>query len=259
MMKMKQGIQLYTLRDQIQTAEDTDKTFAALADFGCRVIQISGIGPIPPLEVQQLVEKYGFDVCITHKPFERMLDDLDALVEEHKMIHCSNIGLGSMPGEYRDTPEKVLEFAHLMQSIGEKMQKKGMQLAYHNHDFEFQKFPDGQRIIDILLENTDPQTVNLIPDVAWIQYAGEDICSFLRSVRDRVQVVHMKDYVVTDGKRKFIEFGKGLVDFPKVYQTCAELGFAYAVYEQDCDWAESPMESCRYSFRKMLEMAAATD
>ena len=240
MMKMKQGIQLYTLRDQIQTAEDTDKTFAALADFGCRVIQISGIGSIPPLEVQQLVEKYGFDVCITHKPFERMLDDLDALVEEHKMIHCSNIGLGSMPGEYRESPEKVLEFAHLMQSI-------------------FQKFPDGQRIIDILLENTDPQTVNLIPDVAWIQYAGEDICAFLRSVRDRVQVVHMKDYVVTDGKRKFIEFGKGLVDFSKVYQTCTELGFAYAVYEQDCDWAESPMESCRYSFRKMLEMAAATD
>jgi len=93
------GIQLYTLRDYIQTYEDTEKTFSFVKGLGTNVIQISGIGPIEPEKVAKLVNDFQMDVCVTHKPFDRMLNDLDALAEEHKMINCDTIGLGSMPGE----------------------------------------------------------------------------------------------------------------------------------------------------------------
>lgn len=258
-MKMKQGIQLYTVRDLIQTVEDTEKTFAYIKDFGCDVVQISGIGDIAPKTVQALVERFGFDVCVTHKPFERMVNDLDALIEEHRMIGCDTIGIGSMPGEYRDDPDKVLAFARLASKIGEKMAKQGMRLAYHNHDFEFRPLPSGKTSMEILLENTDPALFGLIPDVAWLQIAGMDACRFLRENKARIKVVHMKDYCFEGEKRRFIEFGKGRMDFDAVYRTCGECDIPYAVYEQDCDWSESALASCKYSYEKMLETAAKID
>lgn len=255
MCSMKQGIQLYSVRDYIKTYEDADKAFDFIKNFGCDVIQISGIGPIEPLKVKELVEKYEFDVCVTHKPFDRMVNDLHSLIEEHKMINCDMIGLGSMPDEYRGSVQKVKEFCRLADDIGRKMNAEGVHLAYHNHDFEFKTLENGQNTMDIMLENTDPEYFKIIPDVAWVQYAGGDPCEFLTRVADRIKVVHMKDFVVIDGKRKFIEFGNGLVDFNKVYKTCFELNIPYAVYEQDCDWKINALESCKYSFEKMLETA----
>lgn len=255
-MNIKQGIQLYTVRELIQTFADADKTFAAIKGFGCDVIQISGIGPIEPVKVRALVEKYGFDVCVTHKPFDRMCNDLDALLDEHLMIGCTMMGLGSMPDEYRTDPQKAEAFARKMNEIGEASAKKGVTLAYHNHDFEFKTLSDGRTLMDILLTNTDPSLVNLIPDVAWVQWAGVDPCEFLTRVRDRVKVVHMKDYIDRDGSIRFVEFGDGAVDFNAIYKTCAALGIPYAVYEQDSGWSVDPLESCRVSFERMLATAA---
>lgn len=253
---MKQGIQLYTVRDYIQNYDDADKTFEFIKDFGCDTVQISGIGPIEPENVKQLIDKYGFDVCVTHKPFERMINDLTALVEEHKMINCDMIGIGSMPGEYREDADKVKEFCRIVNDIGKKMHSMGVHLAYHNHDFEFKPLDNGKNLMDIILEETDPEYFKLIPDVAWLQYSGNDPCEFLEKNVSRIKVVHMKDFTVTDGNRKFVEFGKGLVDFDKVYKVCAELGIPYAVYEQDSDWAVNALDSCEYSFKKMLETEA---
>lgn len=254
-MSLKQGIQLYTVRDYIKNYEDADETFAFIKGFGCDVIQISGIGSIEPQKVKELVEKYEFDVCVTHKPFDRMLHDLDALIEEHKMIGCDMIGLGSMPTEYRDSLESAREFAQTFQKISEKVAKKGLSLAYHNHDFEFQKFENDKTIMDVLLEETDPATVKLIPDVAWVQWAGINPCDFLNQIGDRVKVVHMKDYIDQNGDIRFVEFGDGLVDFDAIYQTCMRLNLPYAVYEQDSGWTKNAKDSCLVSFKRMIEAA----
>ena len=50
MNSIKLGAQLYTLRDFIKTYEDCEATFKYLDSIGINVIQISGIGPIPPRE-----------------------------------------------------------------------------------------------------------------------------------------------------------------------------------------------------------------
>ena len=97
------GIQLYTLRDYIQTYEQTEKTFKFVKDLGTNVIQISGIGPIEPEKVAFLVDKYDMDVCVTHTGFDRMQHDLDNVIAEHKMMHCDCLGIGGMPKEARES------------------------------------------------------------------------------------------------------------------------------------------------------------
>ena len=106
MNSIKLGAQLYTLRDFIQNYEDCEATFKYLDSIGINVIQISGIGPIPAERVTYLCEKYNMDVCVTHVPFDRMRNDLDTLMKEHKMLGCDTIGLGSMPEEFHQNNKR---------------------------------------------------------------------------------------------------------------------------------------------------------
>lgn len=82
MSDIKLGVQLYTLRDKCQNAEDFENTLKFLQSIGCDVIQISAIGDIHPEIVGELVDKYKMDVCVTHKSYDRMKNDLDALISE---------------------------------------------------------------------------------------------------------------------------------------------------------------------------------
>ena len=147
MSNIKLGVQLYTLRDKCKTAEDFDTTLNFLDSIGCNVIQISAIGDIHPEKVAEIVDKYKMDVCVTHKPYDRMKNDLDALIEEHNLINCDNIGIGAMPGNIHESAEGVTGFIIKCNEIAEKMQKKGekwlaksAKWMYNNFKIHFKQF-----------------------------------------------------------------------------------------------------------------------
>lgn len=255
MTEVKLGIQLYTLRESIQTAADFDKTLSELSREGVSVIQISAIGPVPQNEVKEIVEKYGMDVCVTHTSFDRMRQCTQKVIDEHKMINCDCIGLGSMPDEYRKDLASVRFFIEQAHQVGRICYENGCRFAYHNHDFEFKTIlEDGRTIMQVLLEETDPDYFGFIPDTAWIQIGGEDPVQFLEKLKGRVKVCHFKDYVKADNEQgfKFTELGKGEVDILACYRKLKQLGIGYAVYEHDSDWQISPMQSCKDSYKYMI-------
>lgn len=258
MAEVKLGIQLFTLRDSIQTAEDFDKTLAELKDAGVNVIQISAIGPIPQNEVKEIVKKYGMDVCVTHTNFERMKKETQIVIDEHKMINCDCLGLGAMSDDYRKDLASLRQFIKDAEAVGKLCAENGCHFAYHNHDFEFKTvLEDGRTVMQVLLEETNPEYFWFIPDTAWIQIGGEDPAEFLEKIKGRVKVCHFKDYIKTDTERgfKFTELGKGEVDIPACYRKLKELDIPYAVYEHDIDWEVSAMQSCKDSYKYMLKVA----
>ena len=234
------GIQLYTLRDFIQNKEDFDATLSRLKAMGVDTVQISAIGDFPAADQKEVLDKYGMKVCITHKGLDRMESDLDGLIAEHKIIDCDALGLGAAPGGYRETAEKVRAFIKKTADIGRVLKEHGMTFNYHNHDFEFHKLPDCDKtMMDILLEETDPELFHFIPDVAWIHYGGYDPVEILTKMKGRVKVIHFKDYVIDEnGERKFVSLGKGKVDLKACYEAAKELEMPYIMYEQDCDWVD---------------------
>ena len=233
------GIQLYTLRDFCQTAEDFDNTLSYLSSLGVKDVQISAIGPIEPQEQKRILDKYEMNVCVTHKPFDRFINDTDNLINEHKIIDCYALGLGAASDDHRDTKEAVDAFIEKINNISDKLKANNMTFNYHNHDFEFKAMDNGQTMIDYLIENTDPEVFHFIPDVAWIHFAGADPTEYLRKMKDRVTVCHFKDYVLVEGERKFCTLGEGGVDLKACYDTCKELNIPYIMYEQDIDWIDN--------------------
>ena len=258
MAEVKLGIQLFTLRDSIQNAEDFDKTLAELKNEGVSVVQISAIGPIPQSEVKSIVEKHSMDVCVTHTNFDRMKAETQTVINEHKMIACDQLGLGAMGDDYRKDLASVRQFIKDAEKIGKMCKEQGMTFAYHNHDFEFKTvLEDGRTIMQVLLEETNPDYFWFIPDTAWIQIGGENPVEFLEKLKGRVKVCHFKDYIKADTERgfKFTELGKGEVDIPACYRKLKEMGVPYAVYEHDIDWEVSAMQSCKDSYKYMLNVA----
>lgn len=248
------GIQLYTLRDHIQNAADFDSTLARLKAMGVDTVQISGIGDFPAEEQKAVLDKHGMKVCVTHKSYERMTDDLDGLIAEHKIIDCDALGLGGAPGDARTDIKALWSFIDKTNEFGKKLKEHGMTFNYHNHSFEFNKITDdGKTIMDLLIDETDPELFRFIPDVAWVHFAGTDPVEFLHRVKGRVKVVHFKDYIIDEnGERHFVSLGQGKVDLEACYKACCELDIPYIMYEQDCDWEQNdPFISTEKSWKFM--------
>lgn len=240
MIKPVMGIQLYTLRDFCKTAEDFDSTLKRLSEMGVEYVQISGIGDIPAEEQKKSLDKYSMKVCVTHKSYERMNEDLDNLISEHKIIECDALGLGSAPSENRGGSSRVREFITKTDEIGLKLKAEGMTFNYHNHSFEFAILDDmNKNMMDLLIEETNPEYFHFIPDVAWIHHAGYNPVEILERIKGRVKVLHFKDYIYDENnKRKFVSLGQGRVNLEECYKAAQELDIPYIMYEQDCDWVD---------------------
>lgn len=247
------GVQLYTLRDHIKTAADFDKTLARLAEMGVRDVQISGIGKdVTAQEQKESLDRYGMRVCVTHQSYDRILHDLPALIELHQTIGCDALGLGCAPKTARGTLKNIRAFIREMEHAAKQLREYGITFHYHNHDFEFDKLRRCDRtMMDVLLAESDPSLFHLIPDVAWMHYAGVDPVAFLRENAARIKVVHFKDY---DGKKlgrpRFVSLGQGVVPLEACFTVCREAELPYIVYEQDDNWTnDDPFFATEESLR----------
>ncbi|MBR0535802.1 MAG: sugar phosphate isomerase/epimerase [Clostridia bacterium] len=254
MSEIKLGVQLYTLRDQCKNAEDFETTLKFLQSIGCNVIQISAIGDIDPIVVGELVDKYNMEVCLTHKSYDRMKNDLPALMREHDLIHCKNIGIGAMPGNIHQTPEGVTGFIAKCNEIGRAMHDEGKQLCYHNHAFEFEVY-DGMRTFERLINETTPETLHFVPDVYWMQVGGVNPAEYMKKLAGRVEVCHFKDMCIVDNQQRFAECGTGNIDLGACYRTCKEIGVKYIVIEQDLCYDKHPYEAVRIGFEGLKRIA----
>lgn len=260
MKKPVMGIQLYTLRDHIKTAEDFDTTLARLEAMGVRDVQISGIGDIPADVQKDILDKHNIKVCVTHKSFDRMENDLDALMAEHKVIGCDAIGIGGAPGDTRGNLGKVREFIARAEKVGRTMRDNGFTFNYHNHSAEFYRLGDSRKcMMDLLIDETDPELFYFIPDVAWVHFAEYNPVDVLNRMKSRVKVLHFKDYMFDENDvRHFVPLGQGLVNLEDCYRAACELEIPYIMYEHDSDWPDNdPFKACEESWKYMMKLDAS--
>src|SRR5437762_1769693 len=147
--------QLYTLREYLKTPEDIARTLPKVASLGYRAVQLSALGPIDTRELKRILEGEGLAVCATHVGFERLRDDLDAVVEEHRILGCRYAAIGGLPQEYRSAAG-YHRFAKEASAVARRMKERGLTFGYHNHSFELEKF-DGMTGLEILYSESDPE------------------------------------------------------------------------------------------------------
>lgn len=250
MEKLKLGAQFYTLRDFTKTPADFLRTMHRVADIGYKYVQVSGVGPDVKADViKKACDETGLSVYITHTPMQRIMDDTDAVIEEHKKFGCGIIGLGSA-GDYHTSYDGFRRLAEDLAPAIEKIKKAGMLFSYHNHWHEFEKQGD-KYFLSALTENCDMSAVRLTADVYWLHFSGLNECDWLEENADIISCTHFKDLGVHDGKQQIIEIMHGNLNYLKILESCKKAGIEYNFVELDTTRMD-PFKAMKISYDNLM-------
>jgi sugar phosphate isomerase/epimerase len=215
--------QLYSVKKYTQTPEDVEKTLNRIRSIGYNAVQVSGFGPIDPKYLKELADKAGVKIVATHISYDRLLNDFDALVKDHKTWECEYVGIGGMPSKYRKSKEGFITFAKEASEIGKRLAENGLNFIYHNHYFEFQKF-DGVLGYEVLLNESDPRYFGFEIDTYWLHTGGASIVDWIKKVKGRMDVIHLKDMIIKNDEQTDAAIGEGNFNWKKILKTCKETG-----------------------------------
>ena len=246
---MKIGAQLFTIRDFTQNVTDFATSMKKIADIGYQYVQVSGIGgDIPIKEVANICASNGLEIVVTHTNPTRVRDEIETVIEEHRIMGAKYVGIGAMPGEYERNIEGVKKFIEAYTPAVNALEQAGMMFKYHNHDFEFEKY-DTKLMIEHLFH--DFPRIGFILDTYWVQAAGGDPAEWITKFSGRIPVIHFKDMSWSKGSRRMAEVMEGNMNWPRIFDACSPAGVAYAMVEQDDCNGVDPFEALSTSFNNL--------
>lgn len=245
------GAQLFTLRDFTKTSADIAQTMKKLRKIGYEAVQISALGPIDPAELKRIVDGEGIYICASHIPYERMRDEPERVIEEHRLWGCKYPAIGGMPDNYR-TEDGYYRFARDASGVARRLAESGLYFSYHNHSFELEKF-GGRTGLDILRTESDHDVFNFEIDTYWIQHGGGDPADWILRCKGRIPLLHLKDMGVKDGQPTMMEVGEGNLNWSAILEAAREAGVEWYLVEQDICHRD-PFESLAISLQNLRDM-----
>jgi sugar phosphate isomerase/epimerase len=248
------GAQLYTCRDFCKTIEGVAETFRKVSEIGYTAVQISGFGPVNPQAVADLAAKHGLTIAATHIKWDRLFDDTDAIIAEHKLWGCRHLATGGFPFEFTGSEADLDPFLEALPKVTEILVPEGMDYSYHNHNHEMVRV-GGKTWLELLYEKAPAEHLKAEIDTYWIQAGGGDPAAYIRKYPGRQPLVHFKDMTVTvQREARFAPIGEGNLNWPAILDACREAGVQYALVEQDKCYGMDPFEALAISYRNLKAM-----
>ena len=258
------GIQLYTVRDVLP--KDTPGTLKQLHEIGFREVETAGFGKYSAKEFRQLLDDAGLKAPSAHLRLNE--PDLGPVFEEATVLGAhfatsSSLATGNMPPRPAGVPMAPLgldaftKLAAQMNDIGAKAKAAGLQYAYHNHNYEFEKMPDGTYGYDVLVNHTDHNLVKFEIDCGWMCAAGADPVAYFTRYPGRFKMVHVKEFQAMkspsislegSGRPKGTDLGQGFIDYKRIFAAGKKAGIEHAFSEQEDPFPVSQMASAKVAY-----------
>ncbi len=258
-MGMPLGIQLYTVSEPLD--KDTPGTLKALHAIGYREVETAGGAKHSVKELRQMLDDAGLKCPSAHLQLggpETEAQYADAhVLGAHYAVSSVLFTPGVRPKLSGLGPDGFKELAGRMNAVGKSAKAAGLQYAYHNHNFEFEKMPDGTPGYDILVKETDPELVKFEVDCGWMVVAGADPVHYFKTYPGRFRMLHIKDFQPTGhpttdlmgaGRPKGTDLGTGFVDYKPIFAAGKAAGIEHIFVEQEAPFAVSRMESVKVDF-----------
>lgn len=243
------GVQLYTLRGAMQ--QDMPGTLARVAQIGYREVEFAGYFDRTPEQVREMLDRNQLQAPAGHVPIETLSENLSAALDASIRVGHRYLVIPWLPVERRRTIEDYQRVSEQLNRAGEEARRRGVRLAYHNHDFEFE--PIGGRIpFDVMLAETDPENVTIELDIYWIVRAGHDPVAYFDAHPNRFSLVHVKDSAGPP-EHRMTDVGAGSIDFRRVLGRAEQVGVEHYFVEHDNP--ADPFESIAASYRHLRTLA----
>ncbi|MDF3124207.1 sugar phosphate isomerase/epimerase [Rheinheimera sp. 1928-s] len=246
--KVVPGLQLYTLRDLMsQSVADTLKLVAGV---GYTQVEFAGYYDQSATQLKKIMDSEGLSAPSAHVPLDVMQKDLDKVIEQALVVGHKYLVLPYLMDTDRKTIDQYKALAAFLNKAGEKIQAAGMQLTYHNHDFEFFKL-SGEVPYEVLLNETDAKLVQMELDLYWVVKAGLNPLDLFARQPGRFPLWHVKDMDKAGG---FADVGKGVIDFKPIFAKAKQAGLKHAFVERD--QTDNRVETIRQGFSALSTLLA---
>lgn len=235
---MKFGYQLFSALALCQDQAGMISTMEKIAEMGYDGVEFFSYAGVPAAEMKALLERLHLKGFNSHVQLERWEKDAEGEIRYAAEAGIPCVTIPWMPPEMRNDAG----FAKIKQMIPHLIalcRQYGVQLIYHNHDFEFAKKEDGQFVLEDIL-SADP-AVGLELDTFWVHYAGVDPVGYMETHKDRMRLIHIKDYLKFDGgpiaggveMPTFCAIGTGKMQNQPIINWAEANGIEWVCVEQD--------------------------
>jgi sugar phosphate isomerase/epimerase len=244
------GLALYTVRDAMK---DARATLEKVAQAGYLNVESSGYNNgkfynLSPADFKSLLDEMkltpisSHQGTVTFENIDQQIADLKTAGFKYFVVPVPPMGLFGFDNVNKRMMMKggAKNLAEILDKLGEKCTAAGLQLLYHNHDFEFMKDPEGIVTIDYLLEHCNPKNVNFQMDLYWVTKAGADPVAYFNRYPGRFKIWHVKDM---DDQGRFAPVGNGKIDFKRILENKKLSGMEYYFVEQDACFNETALEA----------------
>ncbi|TKC00483.1 sugar phosphate isomerase/epimerase family protein [Pedobacter cryophilus] len=234
------GIQLYSLRNEITSG--IEKVIGEVAKAGYNYVEgygyseKTGFFGLKPQAYKDLLDKNNLTTPSAHYDFgdwEKSQDDsiLKSYIDAAKILDQKYIVVPyTNPDIFKDETACRAYIAKLNRA-SKIVKDAGLKLAYHNHDLEFFDLK-GKTGFSILLEESDPELLDLELDLYWVMRAKQDPIQLFKDHPGRFTMWHVKDMSKTNNLKN-TEVGNGTIDFTTIFKNAKLSGLKYPFVEQE--------------------------
>lgn len=239
--RKKIGLQMYTLRNVVNQ-NNIEGILNRVAAIGYKELEVFGFSTankfwgLDPVAFKKLLKSTGLKAPAAHIAFENFLtgkdeDELRLISDAAATIGNKYIVVAWLEEKHRSNADNYKLIAEKLNKAGRIAHQYGLQLAYHNHDFEFTQLGNNVTGYDIILKNTDKELLKLELDLYWVVKAGKDPVQLFRENSGRFPLWHVKD--LDKATNTFTEVGAGSIDFKKIFEQSKLAGLQHFFVEQD--------------------------
>lgn len=257
------GLQLYTLRDEI--SKDVKSTLKKVAAAGYTRVETYGFSikdqfwGLSAIELKKILDENNLKAVSGHYNLGSFLYDgntieIPAAIEAAKILQSEYLTIPWVDEPFRRNIEDYKKIAARLNEAAKMCAAAGLKLAYHNHDFEFQKH-DGFTGYEILLKETDKELVSFELDLYWVVRSGNDPLQLFKENPDRFKMWHVKDMDKINPALN-TEIGSGSINFKEIFKEVKQSGMKHFFVEQENNFEgnlfESVKASCSFVSKELL-------
>jgi sugar phosphate isomerase/epimerase len=262
--KTKIGLELYSVRGEM--GKDLTKTLNEVGKMGYEVVEFYsayfGWKPAFAKDVRTQLDDLGMRCLSTHNGFESYTpgEKMAHAIELNQILGCRYIVLAGAPNRPTDV-DGWKKLCEKFTAASEEFKAHGLKGGYHNHQSEWAKLENGQRIMEVMAANT-PADFALQLDVGTCEEAGVDPVAWVKANPGRIKMMHLKDWAPNkDGSKEKgyrVLFCEGVTPWKELIAAGESVGGAefFLIEQEGSRFSEfETAKRCLNSWKSMMGRA----
>jgi sugar phosphate isomerase/epimerase len=207
------ALQLYTVRDA--AAADLDRTLERVARIGFAGVEPAGLHGSSARKFRERCRELGLEIPAVHAELGDTDDASRATLADVAELGARALVIPMLPPDTFSCHDEILRAASRLEHAARFARGFGLDLGYHNHEWEFASRIGEGTAHAALFAALAPEIFAEV-DVYWTRVGGCEPAAELRRLGPRARFLHVKDGPARDTEAPMTAVGEGSLDIPSI-------------------------------------------